>query len=271
MTNPLKRRALAAIVLVALGCPATAVALPPRDGDPSPDDPPTDVAPAPVEYGFMAIKQGLDGCPTRLVEIEENGTYVYEADCPRSAATEVTPSNVGLSPAAGKDWNKTADIVAQRIEDYLADKQAREAHCKTSGPAAGRTYEEVIYTLHAMTDAIRRGKDTIERWAATLQGTLKEIDALKAEARRLRSELSTRLNSRIPEQGDVLTAAGRAEVERQLDATLEQLRDRRTRLQSEMQQSNAVVEDVARRIDERDKLMDDAKRRKEVNGRFCGP
>jgi hypothetical protein len=271
MTNLLKRAALAAGVLITLIPTATAVAVPPREGDPSPEEPPGEVTPAPVEYGFMAVKQGLDGCPTRLVRIEEDGTYVYEADCPRSTSTEVPPRNVGLSPAAGKDWNKTADIVAKRIENYLADKERQEAHCKTAGPAAGRTYEEVIYTLHAMTDAIRRDKETMGTRLATLQRTLGEADGLREEARRIRSRLAARPNPRLPGEEDVLTAAERAELERRLDATLVQLRDRRSRLDAETNQLNEVVDEVNRRIAERDKLMDDANKRKEVNGRFCGP
>ena len=166
----LTRGALVAVLLMLIG-PAGAGALPPREAD---TPAPVEVPPAPVEYGFMATKQGLDGCPTRLIEIEEDGTYVYEADCPRSTTTEIPPSNVGLSPMAGTDWNKTATIVANRIDNKLAQKEAQEAHCKTAGPAAGMTYAQVLQAAHAMTDAIVRAK-------ADLKTVRVKIDGIRAE------------------------------------------------------------------------------------------
>jgi hypothetical protein len=197
---------------------------------------------------------------------------VFEAVCPpRSTVTEIPPGNVGLSPMAGQDVNKAATAAVEKAEAKLAQTAAQDAYCQTAGPAAGKTHAEILQQLHAMTDSIVSAGQQLAAWETKLDGTRSEISALEAEEQRLRYALSARVNSHLPDGGEVLTAAERKALVSQLDATSKALTQVQTRLRAELDQRDVLRADRNRRTGERDRLMDDAMRRKEVNGRYCGP
>lgn len=202
-------------------------------------------------------------------EIVVTGTA--PTDPPRSASIELTPGVIGLSPGAGSDANKKADIVLDRIEKKLEGEGKR---CASNGPAAGKTYQEVLERLHALTDKIRAGKEALAAWYGRLTQMQRDTAALEQRAWTLRQKLaaaSRATNPKVGDESDVLTTLERESLRRDLEATETQRKRIEATLGFEVPQYNAAADQVDGWSDERDELRDDAEGRTVVDGRLCGP